>query len=203
MGRGFKKTTSLLMLLVFAASLALAPGRSWAQSSDDDAADADFGLDTGEDDFVESGADAMVPSGQAEEDFTEGAQYVDEATPSAAGAAGGALNVRQAQARIRQERSMFPLNAGWGAATGLMIGGWFALINAGSNRATLQNVGTGIVLGATLGLFVGARTVINPDAPQAAPAQGANDAVPSTQPSATPLVSLDAQGVKLGILLTF
>jgi hypothetical protein len=201
MGCGLKKTTSVLVLLVFAASLALAPARGWAQSSDEDP-DADFGLDTGEDDFVESSGDVLVPPGQGEEDFTEGSQYVDEGTPGAAGAAGGALGARQAQARISQERTQFPLNAGWGAATGLLIGGWFALINSGDNRSTLRSIGTGVVLGAALGIALGARTVINPDAPQPAPPQSLNDSDP-THPHATPLVSLDTQGFKLGFQLTF
>jgi hypothetical protein len=190
------KTVSLLTLVVFAVSLTVMPTRIRAQSADDDV-EQDLGPEAGDDEFLDS--DSLTPLGEGEEDFTEGNQYVDE---SIGGPGSINLGLRQAQVRIRQEREQFPLNAAWGGATGLLLGGWFALLNAGDNRSTLQSVGTGVVLGVLLGIAVGARTVINPDSPVPAPAQGSNDSAPSGTTTA-PLVSMNGQGVKVGVQVSF
>ncbi len=194
-----RKTLCLVTLLAFTACLTLAPGRGWAQSADDDQ-EQDLGPEPGDEEFTESG-DALVPPGQGEDDFTEGNQYSDESVGGGPGSVN--LGARQAAVRIRQEREHFPLNLGWGAATGLVMGGWFALLNAGSNRATLQSIGTGVVLGALLGIAIGARTVINPEGPAPAPPQGSNDVRPGGTVTMTPLVSMNAQGIKLGLQLSF
>jgi hypothetical protein len=194
-----RKTLTLVTLLVFAASLTLAPGRGWAQSPDDDQ-EVDLGPEAGDDEFME-GADALIPPGQGEEDFTEGNQYVDESTTGGPGSVN--LGLRQATIRMRQEREQFPLNLGWGAATGLVIGGWFALLNAGSNRATLQSIGTGVVLGGLLGIAIGARTVINPETPAPAPSQSSREGDSSGRVTTAPLVTMDALGVKMGVQLSF
>jgi hypothetical protein len=190
------KTVSLLTLVVFAVSLTVMPTRIRAQSADDDV-EQDLGPEAGDDEFLDS--DSLTPLGEGEEDFTEGNQYVDE---SIGGPGSINLGLRQAQVRIRQEREQFPLNAAWGGATGLLLGGWFAMLNAGDNRSTLQSVGTGVVLGVLLGIAVGARTVINPDSPVPAPAQGSNDSAPSGTTTA-PLVSMNGQGVKVGVQVSF
>jgi hypothetical protein len=192
------KPVALLMLVVFTVSLSASlPARVRAQSTDDDV-EADLGPEAGDDEFVE-GADGLTPLGAGEEDFSEGNQYVDESTT---GPGGVNLGLRQAQIRIRQEREQFPLNAAWGGATGLLLGGWFALLNSGDNRTTLQSIGTGVVLGVILGIAVGARTVINPDAPTpVAPGTGAN--TPSGQTSTQPLVSLNEHGYKFGVQFNF
>jgi hypothetical protein len=189
------KTVSLLTLVVFTVSLTVMPARAWAQSADDDV-EQDLGPEPGDDDFAET--DSLIPLGQGEEDFTDGNQYVDE---SVGGPGSINLGLRQAQMRIRQEREQFPLNAAWGGATGLLLGGWFALLNAGDNRSTLQSIGTGVVLGIALGIAVGARTVINPDSP--VPAQGSNGTAPSGKVSTAPLVSMDSHGYKVGVQVSF
>lgn len=194
-----RKTLSVAMLVVFAASLTLAPARGWAQSPDDDQ-EQDLGPGPGDEDFTESG-DALIPPGQGEEDFTEGNQYVDESTTGGPGSVN--LGLRQATIRIRQEREQFPLNLGWGAATGLVMGGWFALLNAGSNRATLQSIGTGVVMGALLGIAIGARTAINPDAPAPATSQTSKEGNRSGTMTTAPLVTMDSEGVKMGVQLSF
>lgn len=191
------KTVSLLTLVLFTVSLTLMPTRSWAQSTEDDV-EQDLGPETGDEEFQDS--DSLVPLDQDAEDFTEGNQYVDE---SVGGPGSVNLGLRQAQVRIRQEREQFPLNAAWGGATGLLLGGWFALLNAGDNRTTLQSVGTGVVLGVLLGIAVGARTVINPESPVPAPTQGSNDSAPSGTATTAPLVSMDTHGVKVGVQVSF
>lgn len=100
--------------------------------------------------------------GNPVDDFTEGGEFVDESTLEGDGVTVGG---RQAQLRLLGERELLPQNAAWGAGTGLLIGGWFALINQGTNRETQRSLGLGVVLGTLVGLAVGARTLIAPSAP--------------------------------------
>ncbi len=104
--------------------------------------------------------------GLPQEDFTEGGEFIDESTlpPSEQGLIGG----RQRELRLLGERELLPLNAAWGAGTGLIIGGWFALINQGTSRETQRSLGLGVVVGTVIGLLVGARTLVAPDSPTAA-----------------------------------
>ena len=50
-------------------------------------------------------------------------------------------------AMTEKDRDDLPFNIAWGAGTGLLIGGWFALINEGDNRETQQAIGVGVVPG--------------------------------------------------------
>jgi hypothetical protein len=193
-----RKSISLLVLAVLMGSLLASPARVWAQSADDDADSSDLGMDS-DDGFGDQGDGFGSFTPGSEEEQSEGGQYVDESTQS--GRASVDLSGRQAQVRINQERNQLPLNAGWGAATGLLIGGWLSLLNQGDNRSNLQNIGTGVVAGVVLGLFVGARTVIDPSAP--VPQGVMNDTTPSGKTTTTPLVALDNHGLKVGVLFQF
>src|SRR5579862_9373413 len=154
--RRMNQAMALLMLAVLLATLTVAPLHARAQSSDDDQDSIDLNSD--QDDGFGDSDDGFGPTGQGDEDQnTEGGQYVDE---SQAPAHGVDLAGRATQGRINQERGQLPQNLGWGAATGLLIGGWLALLSAGDNRSNLQNIGTGVVVGAVLGAVIGARTVI-------------------------------------------
>ena len=103
--------------------------------------------------------------GMPSEDFTEGGEFIDESTLTPAEEA-VTIGGRQGQLRLLGERQLLPQNAAWGAGTGLLIGGWFALINQGTNRETQRSLGLGVVLGTIVGLAVGARSLIAPKAPQ-------------------------------------
>jgi hypothetical protein len=162
-----------------------------------------------EDDFFEND-DSLFESGTDEfgfsrdEDFTEGDQYVDESflAPGSSVTAGS----RRVELRMVGEREALPMNGAWGAGTGLLIGGWFALINQGDNRATQRSIGMGIVLGAIIGVTVGLKTVINPNAPsalgQSDTAQPKDDSFLASN-SFQPLLAFTNTDLKLGFNLKF
>jgi hypothetical protein len=210
MMRWMRQTLALAMVATMVLSLTMAsmtalPGHARAQASDDDSDSFDSGQAGDDDSFTSGGGtdDGFGPTNRqsdtGDQDQTDNKQYVDEGTP------GGSvnLNFRQTQARIGQEQSQFPRNLGWGAATGLLIGGWLALLNAGDNRSNLRSLGTGVVLGAGLGVLIGMRTVIDPNAP--VPSSASNAAPASGPTSLTlPLVAFDNHDhVIVGFVTTF
>lgn len=160
----FAKYPSRCVLLVTALMFLAAPFPAMGQFLNDEFE---------RDEFVESDADFTEerPFGTPglTEDATEGGLFVDE-DPTGGGRGFGGVTIRSrtTQLRVEQEKQMLPLNVAWGAGTGLLLGGWFALINEGDDRATQRSIGLGAVLGALLGLTVGLKTVIAPDAPRAA-----------------------------------
>ena len=68
------------------------------------------------------------------------------------------------QPPIAEERALLPQNIAWGAATGLVLGGWFALIFNSDSRTTQRYIGSGIVFGSLIGLLVGTRSIYQPAA---------------------------------------
>lgn len=101
------------------------------------------------------------------DDFSEGGRFVEDDRQGIS-RDGVTLRGRRTQLGLEQEREQLPLNAAWGAGTGLLIGGWFALIGNSDDRDTQRSIGLGSVLGALLGVFVGTQILIDPDAPRAA-----------------------------------
>jgi hypothetical protein len=184
------------MLLISMTAFVALPHPVKAQFFDDDS-ESDFGADS-EDEFTEGGGEDGGVAPTSESELTEGDTYADESQqPSATGPTTGG---RQSQLRLGAERDVLPLNAAWGAGTGLLIGGWLALISAGSNRDTLRSIGVGIVLGGAVGVAVGLKSVIVPNAPAAAAAnsQGSPD-----KPTWTPLVSFGDGPTRIGVRFTF
>ncbi|MDH4225248.1 MAG: hypothetical protein OEW12_06340 [Deltaproteobacteria bacterium] len=96
-------------------------------------------------------------------DFQEEGGYSEE-SPEIAPVPG---NTGSSRSNLSVDRQQLPLNAAWGAATGLLIGSWFALINNTDNRATLRSIGLGTVLGTLLGITVGMKSVFLPPSGQA------------------------------------
>ena len=154
---------------------------------------AQFDEEFGEDDFFGGPDDGFGTDeelfGTPEEDFTEGGEFVDESQlpPGQVVTEGG----RQLQLRALTEREQLPVNAGWGAGTGLLIGGWFALINNGTNRETQRSLGLGIVVGTIIGITVGIRSLITPNAPipisQSSPSLWGESFTPLAAAGSTPL----------------
>jgi hypothetical protein len=165
------------------------------------AAQSLFGDEFDRNEFVESDEgfiEETDPFGlPTQEDFTEGGQFIDE--EAAPGRGDITISGRRTQLRVQSERELLPRNIAWGAGTGLMIGGWFALIENGTDRETQRSIGLGVVLGALLGMTVGLKTVIAPEAPRAAllhPASAESPAMLAyTAPRAVPL--------RLGFALRF
>jgi hypothetical protein len=192
MSRSLQRCVAALLLVFFISALVSFPHPVRAQFSDDDQ-EGDIGVEP-DDEFTDAaGADEAGMSG--ERDLTDGETYNEE-SPTQVGA--GVAGSRQLQTRFAEERQALPSNAAWGAGTGLLIGGWLALIAAGSNRDTQRSIGTGIVLGALIGVAVGVRFVVNPGQPAVGQA-----AEPASQSSLTPLVSLDDSSVALGLRFVF
>ncbi|MCZ6628639.1 MAG: hypothetical protein O7E56_10455 [SAR324 cluster bacterium] len=175
-----------------------APGPAMAQFFNDDFT---------RDDFVESDEDFSEGSGEivspTQEDFTDGGQFIDEEEAVRRESAGGVtITTRRDQLRLESDRVDMPINVGWGAATGLLMGGWFALISNGDDRSTQRSIGSGIVLGALLGMTVGLKSVIAPNAPRAA-MQNPERNEAGIRPSLT--VSLDPElpPLRVGFVLRF
>lgn len=76
------------------------------------------------------------------------------------------MSILRRKALLEEERINAPYNVAYGVGTGLMIGGWFALLFANTSRDTLRSIGLGIVLGGLMGLIIGTRSVLAPDAPR-------------------------------------
>jgi len=198
-----RKPVSLLVLAIFLASLGAVPRQARAQSSPDDSGFTDSPSDSTDNSSSDSGEDLGPPANfepaGPEEEEPGASGYVNEPTPGARPAV--EQSARESQLRRGGEAKTLPANLGWGAATGLLIGGWLALLNQGSNRANLQNIGTGIVIGSLLGIAIGARFTINPETPVP---QGASNSAPPPEPAKTiPLVALDSHGMAVGVLFQF
>ena len=198
-----RKPVSLLVLAMFLAPLAAAPWRALAQSGADDSGFTDTPSDSLDNSSSDGGEDlgppaSFEPAGPGEEEPGESG-YVNEIGPG--GRAAVEQTARESQLRRGSEAKSLPANLGWGAATGLLIGGWLALLNQGSNRDNLQNIGTGIVVGSLLGIAIGARFTINPES--AVPQGASNSPQPPAPSTTTPLVALDSHGMAVGVLFQF
>ncbi len=134
-----------------------------------------------------------------EQDFTEGDKFVDESQVPE-DIRGIDEKGRRFQLTLAGERDELLINIAWGVGTGLMIGGWYALINEGDNRETQRSLGLGMVLGSIMGTIVGSRTLFFPDA--ARPVGKTELPVDST-PSFLPLISLNKNDARIGFRMTF
>ena len=68
---------------------------------------------------------------------------------------------------LERERQQSIANIGYGAGTGLMIGGWSAFIaQETTTRNQWRTIGTSTVLGGVIGLLLGTRSIWDPAAPR-------------------------------------
>lgn len=184
-------STGLLAFVLLSASPALAQFFDETLEQDDL-----FSKD--EDQFFEPQGDDLGEPSQ-ERDFTEGDKFVDDSlVPGEQG--GVTAQGRRFQLTLKDDRSDLPLNLAWGAGTGLLLGGWFALINEGDNRETQRSIGLGIVLGMITGAFIGTRSVFSPDAARPVGKNG-----PSSQGKNNfiPLVTWRAKNPAIGFQMRF
>ena len=199
----FFATLMVLHLLVVAAT----PAR--AQFFDDSLDQEDAFVQDDNQYFEDTGTGTLpgepgqAAGASAGPDYTEGNRYVDESlVPRSTGVP--TQTSRRMQLSLGRERTTLPLNVAWGAGTGLLIGGWFALISEGNNRQTQRPIGLGIVSGILLGVMVGTRNVFNPDAPK--PAVGDAGPPPKAKkdgPQFSPVVALNKGGSQVGFRMTF
>ena len=145
--------------------------------------------------FLEDSDDGV----SQEQDFTEGDKFVDE-TQIPEDIRGIDESGRRFQLTLSGERDELLINIAWGVGTGLMIGGWYALINEGDNRETQRALGLGMVMGSIMGTLVGSRSLFFPDI--ARPVSKSELPADST-PTFLPLVSLNKNDTRIGFRMTF
>ena len=189
--------TKLLVMFLAAASLLLQGLPAQAQFLRDDFERERF-IESDEG-FVEEDEGFGVP--RQEDEFSEGGRFVEEDSDFTT-RRGLTLRSRRSQIQLAEERELLPLNAAWGAGTGLLIGGWFALISNGDNRDTQRSVGVGVVLGTLLGALVGTKTLIDPNAPRAVMHPSPENRSPGSGLAATSLALAGGQ-VSFGFSLRF
>lgn len=72
---------------------------------------------------------------------------------------GPKVNIAQA---LEKERRMLPDNLVYGLGTGLMLGGWVALLEGGNARDNTRYLGIGLVGGVLISMAVGTKSVYQP-----------------------------------------
>lgn len=198
--RTTRRLLSLLLALTLAGHLVLfSAAPAWAQFFDESLEQQQFFPEDEDEFFEDRGGDGFgTPS--PEQDFTEGDQYIDEELIPA-DERGVTARGRRFDLTLGRERETLPLNIAWGAGTGLLIGGWFALIGEGDNRETQRSIGVGIVAGILLGVAVGTRAVFDPDAPR--PTVGEAQPGPGDGPQFSPALALQPDDTRVGFRMTF
>ena len=124
--------------------------------------DSEFGIT---DDFLEPGmteeGDPFAPMNE-EEDL-----YIDEESFDIGTEKALQDNLFTQRELLQRERQQSIANIGYGAGTGLMIGGWSAFIaQETTTRNQWRTIGTSTVLGGVIGLLLGTRSIWDPAAPR-------------------------------------
>ena len=124
--------------------------------------DSEFGIT---DDFLEPGmteeGDPFAPMNE-EEDL-----YIDEESFDIGTEQALQDNLFTQRELLQRERQQSIANIGYGAGTGLMIGGWSAFIaQETTTRNQWRTIGTSTVLGGVIGLLLGTRSIWDPAAPR-------------------------------------
>ena len=65
-------------------------------------------------------------------------------------------------AALEKDKQLLPDNVMYGLGTGLLMGGWLALLDRSSGRKNAQYLGTGLVFGGLLGVMIGTKSVYQP-----------------------------------------
>ena len=192
----------IAMLLI----MGVASNNSLAQGFEDDPffGNEEFGFGDS-DDFQDSefgSTDGFFEPGLAEDDDPfapmdeEGDLYIDE----------DSFDIETEQALqdslftqrdlLERERQQSIANIGYGAGTGLMIGGWSAFIaQETTTRNQWRTIGTSTVIGGIIGMLLGTRSIWDPAAPR--PDLGILNEKPLIQ------VKKDSTGVKIAYSLHF
>lgn len=191
------KTIPILLSAGLLAFVLLSSAPAQAQFFDETLEQDDL-FSKDDDQFFEPQGDDLGEPSQ-ERDFTEGDKFVDDTlVPGQQG--GVTAKGRRFQLTLKDDRTDLPLNIAWGAGTGLLLGGWFALINEGDNRDTQRAIGLGIVLGLITGALIATRSVFSPDAVRPVGKNG-----PSSRENYNfiPLVTWRAKNPAIGFQLRF
>ena len=194
------------ILIAMVLIMGVASNNSLAQGFEDDPffGNEEFGFGDS-DDFQDSEfgtTDGFFESGLAEDDDPfapmdeEGDLYIDE----------DSFDIETEQALqdslftqrdlLERERQQSIANIGYGAGTGLMIGGWSAFIaQETTTRNQWRTIGTSTVIGGIIGMLLGTRSIWDPAAPR--PDLGILNEKPLIQ------VKKDSTGVKIAYSLHF
>ncbi|MGK5092696.1 hypothetical protein WDW89_11870 [Deltaproteobacteria bacterium TL4] len=124
----------------------------------------DFENSDGFDSLDEGDSDADGEGSFLNEEQDTQEQYIDDSLiPEGAEKSLESIFLKQRQLLL-EEKINAPLNVAYGAGTGLMIGGWIALLASRTARDTLRSIGLGIVTGSMVGVSIGTRSVWDPNA---------------------------------------
>jgi len=94
-------------------------------------------------------------------DSTGTGGYVDEQTFTNA-ASQMQMGLMSQRTLVVKERMDMNANLAYGGGTGLMIGAWIAMLRPSTTRDNFRTIGSSLVLGATVGVLLGTRTLWDP-----------------------------------------
>jgi len=140
--------------------------------------------------------ESFIESNQDDASFGEaGGDYIgDEELKNIEAAAkrsqGPGLNLA---AQLEKDKQMLPDNVMYGLGTGVMIGGWFAILQGKNARDNTRYLGVGVVVGTLLGMAIGTKSVYQPLL------QGSLDKTPDTEPWLKPLLLTDHRSARAGL----
>lgn len=197
MNRKIFKSLPIFLLAGLLALVLLSSGPAYAQFFDETLEHDDL-FSKDDDSFFEPRGDDLG-EGPQEKDFTEGDKFVDDSLVPGIGG-GVTAKDRRFQLTLKDDRNDLPLNIAWGAGTGLLLGGWYALIAEGDNRNTQRAIGLGVVMGLITGALIGTRSVFSPEASRPLGKIGPS---PPGKSDFTPLVMLVAKNPVIGFQLRF
>ena len=112
--------------------------------------------------FIDDTGTSMPGESSSMEDDLSDEDYVDESEVIDMNLQDKPSQEIDIAAALDKEKDLLPLNVAYGAASGLFIGGWLAFVWAKSSRDKARAVGSGVVLGALVGLAVGTKAVYMP-----------------------------------------
>ncbi len=103
-----------------------------------------------------------------EEFTTEDNQYVGEEEIKAAKEAAkrSGLPSIDLAAALERDKEMLPDNIMYGIGTGVLIGGWFALVQGGDSRENVRFLTVGTLAGALLGMAIGYKSLFVSQGPE-------------------------------------
>ena len=142
--------------------------------ADDPLLQRDFQLEPQPDAAMEDPLPAeSTPAGDPfETPVQEGDQYLDEGTFSDDTESALRFDLLNQRRIADSDRRNLTSNVGYGAGTGLMIGGWFTFLRPGTSRDQFRTIGTSTVVGGIIGALMGSRSFWSPTAPRAVGQQG-------------------------------
>jgi len=142
--------------------------------------------------------ESFIESNQNEESFGEaGGDYIGDGElksleAAAARSKGPGMDLA---AQLEKDKKLLPDNILYGLGTGVMIGGWFAILQGKNARDNTRYLGMGVVVGTLLGMAIGTKSVYQPLL------RGSNDPAPKPLDLLNPVLMTDHRTARAGLSL--